>query len=353
MRIVLISAALVMVGCGAGSTADSAASSRVLEQGCAPLGTEAFLQGPLITTNLPSDLALNGPGFFIVKDTSGVWFARDGHFTIDAERHFVHVASGARLQSLAGVDVSLGNQLMAPIPTSNITLIANLDAQAPIQVWDPTQPATTSNSSSSTALYDNLGTAIGVDVYWTHTAAGVWEFHAMVDGARVAGGTAGGPSEIANGTLTFDSNGRLDTTSESSHFIPLNAIAPQALFFNFGDALVNGGTGLAGVTQFSAFSATIFTAQDGAPAGTFSTFSVNWRGELIGTWSNGFATVITQIAVATFPQPQSLLRRGNGLFGANVGSGDATIGAPGDTVRAGIVGASLEKLPDFSKCVVQ
>lgn len=42
-----------------------------------------FTQGPLETTGHPLDLALDGPGFFVVDDAGGRSYTRDGSFRVD------------------------------------------------------------------------------------------------------------------------------------------------------------------------------------------------------------------------------------------------------------------------------
>lgn len=46
-------------------------------------------QGPLMSTELPLDLALEGLGFFCIQRDDGVFYTRDGSFQRDAEGHLV------------------------------------------------------------------------------------------------------------------------------------------------------------------------------------------------------------------------------------------------------------------------
>ena len=66
-----------------------------------------FSQGQVTTTGVPSDVAVSGSGFFIVKNpTSGASFAtRDGAFTIDANGYLVD-SQGDRVQGLTGGSAS-------------------------------------------------------------------------------------------------------------------------------------------------------------------------------------------------------------------------------------------------------
>src|SRR5262249_51872221 len=118
--------------------------------------------------------------------------------------------------------------------------------------WDPTNPNTTSNYATSETVYDSLGAAHQVQVYFRSQGAGAWEYHAMVDGGDLAGGTKGTLTEIASGTLTFNSAGALAAqASNGSTANFLNAAPAQSIAFTFGDDIASGGTGMAGSTQFS------------------------------------------------------------------------------------------------------
>jgi flagellar basal-body rod protein FlgG len=49
----------------------------------------SLVQGPLIQTSSPLDLALSGDGFFVVQTAAGPALTRDGHFGLDAQRRLV------------------------------------------------------------------------------------------------------------------------------------------------------------------------------------------------------------------------------------------------------------------------
>jgi flagellar hook protein FlgE len=332
MRTLLISTLVAVSGCGADdSNVDVRwTSPTVIEQGCAPLGPEDFTQGALVTTGIPTDLAIDRAGFFVLRNGDGTWFTRDGRFTLDDRGRFLHVASGAALVGVDGEQLNLGTQVSPPQPTLDVTLGANLDAAAPAMTWDPMNPETSSVLKSSLSIFDAIGRAYAVDVFWTRVAPSEWAFHAMTR-----------TGEVAWGALTFDANGRLVATTQSSNFIPPASAAPQPIKFALS------------VTQLAAPSETTFTGQDGAPAGQLATFSFDARGQLLATFTNGIRTSLGQVALAAFAVPHQLALRGNGLFLPTTASGQATIGPAGDGVHGSIVPNSLERLPVFSRCVVR
>jgi flagellar hook protein FlgE len=83
----------------------------------AGVGTN-FGQGQVTTTGVPSNVAVSGSGFFVVKNpTSGDLFAtRDGAFTIDANGYLVD-SLGDRVQGLTG-----GSASTAPSTVGDIKL---------------------------------------------------------------------------------------------------------------------------------------------------------------------------------------------------------------------------------------
>jgi flagellar hook protein FlgE len=167
-----------------------------------------------------------------------------------------------------------------PRATDSVTIRGNLDATALATVWDSTTPSTTANFTTSLTVYDSLGQAIQLDIYFGKDDAaglqpgdsGAWTYHVMTDGANLAfksDGT-GSPSpgrdtQIAAGMLRFDTAGRIESNTVTTEgFYPKAAVSPQMLTFNFGTGTDAGGNGLDGLTQYAATSAVSFVAQSGS-----------------------------------------------------------------------------------------
>ena len=322
-------------------------------------------EGSLNNTGIATDLALDGNGFFVVAGSNngqaGQFYTRDGQFTMDNNGFFVN-QQGLRVQGYTagptGVlgatpgDLQLGNATSAPAASANILVKANLDAASvafpAVPAFDPTNPTAGSSFSTSVAVYDSLGVKHQVDIYFRKTAdtatGATWDYHALTDGAGVTGGTAGVPSEIATGTgVQFDLTGKLTSPGVASGaFNPINATQAQPLTFNLGDDTTAGGTGLLGVTSFSAPSAATQVSQDGFGSGVLSSISFDQQGKIEGAFSNGQSRVVGQVAVATVPAPDQLTRAGGNLFAQTVGSGDITVGMAGSGGRGSVVAGALE-----------
>ena len=318
-------------------------------------------QGSLLNTGVATDLALEGQGYFVVQGqhggVDGTFYTRAGQFSVDREGYLVTLGN-LRVQGNAAnavgeltggtSDLRVGDASFPPVPTNHITLKANLDGDAPIfdpatsPPFDPAQPTSTSNFSSTVVAYDSIGHRHTLDVYYRHTGPGTWEWNAVTDGAGV-GGTAGVPSPVGSGTLTFDVQGRLMDATQASAFNPTGALSPQPLTFDFGDTVAAGGTGQGGVTQYAAASITTFVGQDGAAAGSLAHMDVDSHGNLMGTFTNGQTRLLGQLAVADFAAPDRLRPLGGNLLAHTPAAGEPVLGAGGDGGRASIIAGALEQ----------
>src|SRR5690606_8694405 len=83
-------------------------------------------------------------------------------------------------------------------------------------------------------------------------------------------------------------------------------------------------------------------AQNGYPAGILKTFSIDARGVINGSFSNGLNRELGQIAIATFANPAGLSKSQDTLFQASNNSGEARIGVPGAADNGVIRSGSLE-----------
>ncbi|MDD5718372.1 MAG: flagellar hook-basal body complex protein [Candidatus Krumholzibacteria bacterium] len=101
-----------------------------------------FVQGNFQTTGIKTDLAIQGPGFFVLSDGTNMSYTRAGVFGLDANNFLVNPSTGLKLQGvMAAVDGSIGNgpitdlfidpSMVVPAQASTaVQLIGNLDADA-------------------------------------------------------------------------------------------------------------------------------------------------------------------------------------------------------------------------------
>jgi flagellar hook protein FlgE len=321
---------------------------------------QMWSQGALVTTDSPTDLAISGEGFFVVAGnhggTDGRFYTRAGQFHIDNDGMMVN-AEGLRLQGYtAAPDGTIGATIgdlkvtggeIPASPTTNVNIATNLDSTADVvaPAFDPASPATTSNFSQNVTVYDSLGSSHELTVYYHKSASNAWDWHAMLDGGELNGGTPGTPTEVASGDLTFTTNGALDTDTVNVNTIDfVDATPGQVINFDFGTSITtDAGTGLDGSTQFAEKSASIGLVQNGFAAGAVAGISINDDGTIMGVFSNGQQRVLGQVATANFPDLDGLARAGDSLWIETPKSGQALIGGADSGGRGGIVSGTLEQ----------
>ncbi len=318
-----------------------------------------FDQGSIQQTGNPTDLAIQGNGFFVVKGAhdgqTGNFFTRDGQFTLD-KTGFAVDKNGLRLQGYpldaAGVrgttlgDLQLGTRQSPPVATTKATMDVHLNPtqDATAKTFDPANPVATSSFQTSETVYDSLGNSHAAQVYMVSRGGGAYEYHALVDGAETQGGTAGTPVEIAGGTLQFNTNGALASATDNGTLVDFaGATAGQKVKFSFGDDIASGGTGLAGST-FSAESpdGNLSSSADGNAAGTLTDISISSDGKITGQFDNGQKLDIAQLALASFQNMNGLKKDGDNLMSASNTSGDASIDAAGVNGRGSVMQGALE-----------
>jgi flagellar hook protein FlgE len=231
-------------------------------------------------------------------------------------------------------DLDVGGQKLPPQATSGIDIKLNLDAGEEVMAdpWDPANPGDTSNYSSTVTVYDSLGNPIEADIYYRKTGANSWEYKVLVDGETVSNGTPGTPSEIASGTLDFDTEGELTThTPAATTFQPVDATQPQDITIDF-----TGSTQVAGDSSLKSLS------QDGFAAGELRDIIIEQDGTITGVFSNGENADIGRVAMADFQAPEGLERLGGRLWRATPQSGEAVVGAPGTGKMGAVISGALE-----------
>lgn len=296
-----------------------------------------FSDGGITSTNIASNMALSGNGFFVVQGTTGAQsYTRAGDFTVNADG-FLTAPSGEQVLgygatngvvsttgTLEPLQVGLGSVIPAT-STSSFQITANLNSTS----------AVGSTFASTTPIYDSLGAQHVLTVNYTKTAANTWSYTVDVPTADTGAASA----QIATGTLTFDSSGNLTSPSGSVALtIPTFADGASSMSLKWDLDDTNGnGT----ITQTDLGSTTSST-QNGQGSGTLQSYIVQSDGTIQGTYSNGQTNVLGQVAIASFADTQGLARTGSNDYQATPGSGLASIGAAGTGGRGTITGGSVE-----------
>lgn len=339
-----------------------------------------FAQGTFETTSNVTDLAINGSGFFVVKAADGQFYTRAGNFFRDKDGKLVnpngYVLQGYAVDSTTNTeegtlsDIVISNETSAPVVTSEVVLKLNLDKDESIKgAWtlpadgaSMTAATAMSNCQTSCTVYDSLGTAHSVTVFFNKTAESTWEYHALVDAGELTGGTAGQTVVIESGTLTFNTaDGTLNTHAVVAPTDGNPAGAPQAgryydriqwkgaaevlatnLNFDFGAGSVAPASGDGQITQYAQDFEIVANTANGRPAGRINSFEFNEDGYLVGQFTNGETRNLYRLALATFASEQNLQRNGGNLFAETADSGTANINFANTSGRGSIRGSQLE-----------
>lgn len=306
-----------------------------------------FQQGSITQTGNNMDLAISGNGMFVVKGNhgghAGQYYTRDGRFQMD-NKGFMVDQHGMRLQGYTIApdgtrqtsigDLQLGGKASPAVATTEAALDLHLDSNAvvPTLPFDANDPATYSYQTSNT-VYDSLGNAHSVAMYYRNNGAGGWEYHAMVDGGELTGGTAGTKTEIGTGTLQFNTDGSLATgatgTSITANF--KDATAGQAIALDFTGTRSDAGTSSINASDI-----------DGSASGKLVDLQIGDDGKITGTYDNGEKIDLAQVALANFASEEGLERVGDGMWSATTASGQALVDAAGAGGGGSLVSGALE-----------
>ena len=304
-------------------------------------------QGALQLTGKPSDLAIQGDGFFIVSDGSQALYTRDGSFDIGSDLRLVNSSTGFYVLGwqadpngavdpagpVGPITVPIGQQLDA-IASTVITLQGNLDAAA-----DPAN-ANSVDFVAKVSFIDSQGDRHELYIVFDQTAPNTWDYTIQEDDPRTTA-TEDDPTISGlsgnTGTIAFDVDGNFDPTNSTINSLSVTfdntqtgAGSPQTLTLD-----------LTNMTQLFSTS-TANAVANGASAGSLSAFTVSQTGEVLGIYSNGTTKVIGQVALALFTNPGGLMKLGNNSYQPTVNSGEPIIGTPGSGGRGVIASGYLE-----------
>ena len=313
---------------------------------------QIFTQGSLNVTNNVLDLAIDGQGYFGVKDGGTPVYTRAGAFGTDQDGYIVNVAgqrltgylaneSGGVTSQLGDLRIDTANMPPSPTRTGNASLNLDAGSVAPTVAWPQTPFAfgdagplpETYNNASSLTIYDSLGNPHALSLYFVRGTGNAWDVHSLVDGVTVGASPAG--------TLQFDASGVIDPATAQlslTGWQPLdvsgvaNGAAVQDLTFSLADT-----------TQFGSAFSVHALSQDGYGAGEFSRIGIDPSGVITSYFSNGQSRGLGQVALYDFANPQGLQQLGDNAWAETPTSGRPIAGAPGTGSLGAVQAGALEE----------
>lgn len=299
-----------------------------------------FNEGNIQSTGVPTDVAIQGQGFFVGNNNGEQVYIRAGNLTIQANGTLESSDGSVILGYPAVNGVVNTNQTPGPLTISNGTINPpNPTTTAQLALNLDSGTAVGGTFSTALTVYDSLGAAHILTYNFTNTSPGNWNYSITIPAADV--GQTGNPVVIKSGTLTFNGAGQLTAPTANVTGITVPTLADGANALNFTWQLYNAG-GAGQLTQVAAPSATASTLQNGYASGSLTTYQINGDGTIEGTFSNGQSQPLGQIVLATFANEQGLSRNGANEFLATLASGAANIGVPGTGGRGTLSGGALE-----------
>jgi len=280
--------------------------------------------GSLQTTGRGLDAAIQGRGFFATRDAQGqTQYTRVGIFSASNEGFLVDSA-GRKVQgygpTVSGVmgmmgDIKVSTGQIPAKTSTGVTYVGNLSAdwKPPVTATFDKDDASSYNMVKQSVLYDSLGASHTVSQYFvknTAPANTVTVHYAFDGGAPVAATT----------TLTFNAAGQLPPVAKSGTLTltPANGAAPIPFVIDY-----------SGTTQFAGEPTTTTNRSDGYASGSFVGVQLAEDGSVVAKYSNDQQQVVGTLAIATFPDEDSLVATSDTSWSANAASGTALYSTPG------------------------
>ncbi len=316
------------------------AESQPLGVGVSAVTQSITKGGSISSTGTALDLAINGNGFFMVRDSAGTTaYTRAGYFGTDSAGNLVNnlgmylqgypVDANGTLQvgTISNLTISSGS--IPAKATESIDFTANLDARAEVPATSPFDPKdnTSYNNSYTTQVYDSLGREHTLNQYFVKTGENEWEVHYYMDDKPV---TNGGVDQVQN--LTFNSQGILTNPSGS---VPLTADIAGADSITI-DMSYNG------TSQYGSDFSVSKNKGDGYASGERTGQAIDEDGSVYATFSNGERLLQGQLVLANFTNPNGLQSQDGTTWAQTASSGAPLTGTPGSGLLGSIVSGALE-----------
>lgn len=360
------------------------------------------LQGDIANVQIPTYMAINGDGYFIVTRPTatvdgqpvlggGDLYTRRGDFEFN-ENGFLVNGSGYYLKGLpidpvtgnpsGGIPevINISNDFLPASATTAITYRANLASYPKTASADPAVPGselidpadyndadpivagTVSANDSQTfveqsiaggaiSAFDSLGAAVNVQFRWAKTdsaeqgGSDTWNLFYLTNSNATGAQTAW---QNIGTDYVFGADGRLSPSIASTTIsgLTVNGI-------NLGDIVLNHGSN--GLTQFADDNGVVKLndlSQNGFAAGEFVGVSISREGRLVGSYTNGRSLDLAEVTLASFNGDNGLAKVDGGAFRATPESGEPIVGALGFVQGSALEGSNTDIADEFTKLIV-
>jgi flagellar hook protein FlgE len=278
-------------------------------------------QSSLQSTGRPLDLAINGDGYFVVKQGDAQFYSRAGNFYLDDNGTLVN-GDGMKVQSyengvLEDIKVNVNAQLPANI-TETISMFGNLSNNAVGNEPFVQQINIVTSNGEQLTLDMKLSPQGSPSNNWSMQFV-----------------NQNGESPLTSNTYTIDFT-QDPVAAPGTVTLPIADTNGDGAADNTMDINMD-------YTQLTNLAGDLSAAADpdGNTAGSLESFNIGSMGEINGVYSNGEITTIGYLALAKFSNPSGLTKAGGNSFQQSVNSGVPNINVAGEG-RGTIVSGSLE-----------
>ena len=300
-----------------------------------------FGQGDMQFTNRNLDLSVEGLGMFRLEKDGSAIYTRSGNFGMDREGYITDSEGNI----LTGFGVNEQDEIqpvtdllqvdytdLRPNASTGVSIAANLDIKSPVlPPFDVDDPGTF-NFSTSTTVYDSLGSSLVSNIYFRRDAANAWSAFAYVDNVPVsADPLLGEQLNFSPDGVLLDVNGNTAGTFDTISFTPAADSENMQLTFDISE-----------ISQFDNAFGVNRIVQDGYAAGRLEDFDIDSDGVVFGRFSNGQAKTMGQITLTNFPNQEGLRQIGSNSWMETSSSGEPATGSPGSASLGTLLAGSLE-----------
>jgi len=366
------------------------------------------VQGTITQVSDPTAIAISGNGFLPVQLPTGAttfnpqqFYTRAGDFTTNVNGYLVNSsgyvldgwpatnATGTTFNTTTLSPIQISQAPSPPVPTTAITLAANLPS-AP--------PAGTTSYTSTMQINDASGNSQTIDMTWTQATAlgpvsatnvvgtpatntllpNAWDLTLSSPGDQntATSPTTTGPLLVQFGTtpatagmitsIAADPNAAAGSVPAGT--VPANQAYGDAatvnIGLNFGFGQQNVALNLGqfqtanGVTQFAGTNFEVASqSQNGSAQGNFESVTIQPTGNVVINYDNGSTKTIAQVPLANFASPDSLQQQDGQAFTATIQSGPANIVTAGtegtsSMVIGAVEGSNVDIATQFTQMIV-
>lgn len=291
--------------------------------------------GSIFSSASSLDLAINGDGFFVMRDSAGTTaYTRAGYMQTDSLGNLINnqgmylqgypVDANGVVQTGTVGNLTISSGSIPAKATSTLDFTANLNANEKLPetgTFDPTDE-TSYNHTYATQVYDSLGREHTLKQYFVKTGDNEWKVHYYMDDQDM------GTTE----NMTFTEQGVLKTPNAA---VNITANIPGAegieLALNYN-----------GTTQFGSDFSVSKNNGNGYASGERTGQTIDKDGSVYATFSNGERLLQGQVILATFANPNGLSSQNGTTWTQTASSGSPLTGTPGTGLLGALTSNTLE-----------